>query len=43
MLLEKDIDIGVKDNSGKTAIDICSDEECITLMRKYEDKKETYH
>lgn len=43
MLLDKDVDIHVKDNHGQTAMDICTDEECLTLMRKYEDKKETYH
>jgi hypothetical protein len=43
MLLDKDVDIHIKDNHGKTALDICADEECITLLRKYEDKKETYN
>ncbi len=43
MLLDKDVDIQIKDNHGKTALDICTDEECITLLKKYEDKKETYN
>lgn len=43
MLLDKDVDINIKDNHGKTALDICNDEECINLLKKYEDKKETYH
>ena len=39
MLLDKDVDIHIKDNHGKTALDICTDDECLTLLRKYEDKK----
>lgn len=36
------MDINIRDNYGKTAVDICSDQECINLLKKYEDKKETY-
>jgi serum/glucocorticoid-regulated kinase 2 len=43
MLLDKDVDIHIKDNNGKMPLDICTDEECIILLKKYEDKKETYH
>ena len=39
MLLDKDVDINTKDNYGKTPIDLCSDSECIKLLKKYEDKK----
>lgn len=35
MLLDKDVDINIKDNNGKTAIDICTDEECTLLLKKY--------
>ena len=38
-LLDKDVDINIRDNYGKMAIDICSDQECINLLKKYEDKK----
>jgi ankyrin repeat protein len=39
MLLDKDVDIHIKDNNGKLPIDICTDEECTILLKKYEDKK----
>ena len=42
MLLDKDVDIHIKDNYGKTAIELCSDSECMKLIKKYEDKKQTY-
>lgn len=42
MLLDKDVDVNIKDNYGKTCMDLCSDSECIKLLKKYEDKKETY-
>lgn len=42
MLLDKDVDINIKDNYGKTCFDLCSDSQCITILKKYEDKKETY-
>jgi ankyrin repeat protein len=42
MILDKDVDINIKDNYGKTCIDLCNDSECITLLKKCEDKKETY-
>lgn len=38
-LLEKDVDILIKDNYGKTAVELCSDPHCINLLKKYEDKK----
>ncbi len=43
MILDRDVDINIKDNNGKTAIEYCNDEDCIKLLKKYEDKKETYH
>ena len=42
MLLEKEVDVHLKDNSGKTAYDVCTDEECKKLLKKYEEKKEIY-
>lgn len=36
MILTKEIDIHIKDNTGKTAIEVCMDEECIDLIKKYE-------
>ena len=36
MLLDKDIDASIKDHSGKTAYDICLDEECKNMLKKYE-------
>ena len=43
MLLEKEVDIHLKDNSGKTAYDVCADEECRKLLKKYEEKREIYN
>lgn len=42
MLLDKDIDINIKDNHGKAPLDLCSDAQCINLLKKFQDKKETY-
>jgi ankyrin repeat protein len=39
MLLQKDVDIHLKDNNGKIALEICNDEECMNILKKYEDKK----
>lgn len=36
MLLEKEVDITLKDNSGMTPLEVCSDEECIALLKRYE-------
>lgn len=36
MLLEKDLDVSLKDQTGKTAFDVCLDEECRNLLKKYE-------
>ncbi len=36
LLLEKDLDVSLKDQTGKTAYDICLDEECRNLLKKYE-------
>ena len=43
MLLEKEVDIHLKDNSGKTPYDVCADEECKKLLKKYEEKREIYN
>lgn len=34
-LLDKDVDIHIRDNYEKMPIDICSDQECINLLKKY--------
>ena len=34
-LLDKDVDINIKDNHGKTVLDLCSDSECRELLKKY--------
>jgi ankyrin repeat protein len=36
MILEKDVDINMKDTSGKTALDICQDQTSCELIKKYE-------
>jgi hypothetical protein len=33
----------MKDTYGKTALDICQDQGCCELIKKYEEKKETYN
>lgn len=43
ILLEKEVDVNVKDNAGKTAYDVCLDEECRQLLKKYEEKRESYN
>lgn len=39
MILDRDVDINIKDNHGKTAAELCSDADCVNLLKKYEDKK----
>ena len=39
MILEKDVDINMKDTYGKTALDICQEQTCCELIKKYEEKK----
>lgn len=39
MLLEKDVDVSLKDQTGKTAYEICLDDECKNLLKKYEEKR----
>ena len=39
MILEKDVDINMKDTYGKTALDICQEQVCCELIKKYEEKK----
>ena len=34
-LLDKDVDINIKDNHGKTVLDLYSDSECRELLKKY--------
>ena len=43
MLLDKEVDIHIKDNHGKTPFDVCNEDECLNILKRYEDKKETYH
>lgn len=43
MLLDKDVDVSLKDHTGKTAYDICLDEECKNMLKKYEEKRESYN
>lgn len=42
-LLEKEVDVTVKDHTGKTPFDVCLDEECQKMLKKYEEKRETYN
>ena len=34
-LLDKEVDVQIKDNNGKTAMDICDSNECMVLLKKY--------
>ena len=43
IILDNEIDINLKDSSGKTAIDLCLDDECKNLLKKYEEKRESYN
>ena len=42
MFLSKDFDIHLKDNSGKIPYEVCTDEECKEILKKFEEKKEYY-
>jgi|694.fasta_scaffold109757_1 hypothetical protein len=35
LLLDKDIDVTIKDQSGKTAYDVCLEDECKNMLKKY--------
>jgi hypothetical protein len=35
MILDRDVDVNIKDNYGKTCMDLCNDTECLNLLKKY--------
>lgn len=39
MLLEKEVDVCLKDHTGKTAYDVCLEDECKNMLKKYEEKR----
>ena len=43
MLLDREIDVHLKDNMGKTALEVCQNEECKKLLKKYSETREGYN
>jgi len=43
LLLDKDVDVSLRDQTAKAPYDVCLDDECKNLLKKYEEKRESYN